>query len=467
MGVRLVGNFVLIMILARLLSPEQFGLHALAMSVIAMTMILVDMGLGNAVIQRKSVTQEQLSTLYWINLALALILMAAIWNGAPLIAEFYHEERIIGLLRLLSFAFLFTGSAQLIRFMAEKELEFKSIALTELVAFVFGFCVTVGSGLYGLGAYSFGIGYLANSALFACLAWGVLAKGWRPSFVCALADSMSLLKFGMKVFATSLVNSLGAQADLIIAGRLASSASVGLYSQPRDLTFKLVLMINPIVTRVGLPLIAKKHPDRDAVAAIYKKTIRMVAFVNFPLFGFIYLFSDPITLIYLGPTWADAAPYLEASAIWMCFRCLGNPIGSLLIGTGRPGQAFFSSLLVTISVFCVGYYAVSAFGLGALAQSLAMFYAFLIIPFWYFNIRPACNLGFKEYLGQILPAAVATAAAVFLAQFATRSIEDALVVLVAGVFLGGASYIAVSFGINRDALNTMLRLVRAPKGVIK
>lgn len=463
MGTRAGVAFLQLAVLARILSPEDFGLQALAMTVIGMLAVFSDLGISSAIIHYDDISDEQLSSLYWLNVGLGVFLTLVVLLLSPLVAGFYANDALQPILLILSFVFIINASAQQLRVIAEKELQFSALARIEIASTLIGFTVALSSALLGAAVYALTYGYIATVGSFSMLCWLLLSRGWRPRLAFKWSDVSKHVRFGIHLLGVSVANTLSYQADVIVAGRMFSAAQVGLYFQPRELSMRIMLIINPIVTRVGLPLIAKVQNDRQALAKIYADTILMTASINFPVYAALALFAPEVVGIVLGSKWMAASGFMRAVAIWCAIRSIGNPIGSLLVGTGRTRQALVSSVTITLLVFSTVWLSADRFGLVGIPYALAALYTALIIPFWYFNVEPASGLSFVRYHTQLAKPAAATAAALLAAWSAALGFETPVLRLLAGGISGGIVYLLCSIWWNRRWITAVRQLVGRSK----
>ncbi|MCV9965915.1 MOP flippase family protein [Pararhizobium sp. BT-229] len=460
MGIRAAIAFVQLAILARTLSPEDFGLQALAMTVIATMTIFSDIGIASAIIHYPDVTDRQLSSLYWLNIGLGVFLTALLAGASPLIAAFYGEAALTPILLILSSVFIVTASGQQLRVMAEKNLQFQSLAKVEILSASLGFCTAIVSAFNNAEVYALSFGYLVTAISFSLLCWLRLSRGWRPQLVFHWQEISKHLRFGGHLLGVNFANTLGAQADIIVTGRIFTAETVGMYFQPRELAMRTMMIINPIVTRVGLPLIANVQNDKAAVARIYAKTILMTSSINFPIYGAIAVFAPEVVSIVLGSKWLAASELMRAVAIWCAVRSIGNPIGSLLVGTGHTRRALISSIVMASSVFAVVWYSGATFGILGVPYGLSAFYIFAIVPFWYFNVNPASGLGFWAYHSQLARPALTTALATAAGWFAAYPFEASIIRLLVGGIAGGGIYLGASYWTNRDWLLSIRELFK-------
>lgn len=260
------------------------------------------------------------------------------------------------------------------------------------------------------------------------------------------------------MMANNFINSFNAQADVLIAGRLFPAATLGIYSLPRSLSLSVAGAINPVVTRVGLPVMAKAQHDKEFLKSIYLKTIRMTASINFPIYIALAVFSKEAVLLVFGSKWIDAAPLLVYLAFWGLFRSCGNPVGSLLLAVGRPDLSFKWNL-VMLFVVPPALWVGAHFGIAGLAITQATLMAILMIPAWYFMIWPHCGAGAVEYAKSMLGPLFAAILAIALGYLAVSSLSLSLWRLGAAAIVAIPAYLTLCIAFNREWLWAMKQLI--------
>src|SRR5690606_3306961 len=216
-----------------------------------------------------------------------------------------------------------------------------------------------------------------------------------------IQETLPFLRYGSYIVGESLLNTIQRQADIFVASFFASPALLGLYSMPRDFCFKVGMTINPIITRIGFPLMSRHQQDVAPLKSIYLQTLRMTSSLNFPLYFVLGVFAQELVLLLFGAQWKDAAIYMQLLAIWGALRSVGNPVGSLLHAIGAVRQAFWWNvcmlLLLPVCYWLSAYY----FGLVGLSITLVLTHIILLPLTWWFLVRSLCHVGFVEYLAQI------------------------------------------------------------------
>jgi len=290
------------------------------------------------------------------------------------------------------------------------------------------------------------------------LAWVFLARGWRPLWRFRVADVRSYLAFGGSLVANGIVNQINMSIDLLLGGRMLAAAQLGLYSLPRNLVLQLQFMVNPVITRVGFPLIAQVQSDVPRVRSIYLKTLNMTASTNAPLYVGIAFFAPEVVLIMLGDKWMAATDLLRLLALWGFLRSTGNPVGSLLFGMGRANLALkwnTGMLFVVPPVLWMG----SQFGTLGLAWSLLGFTVAIFIPGWFVLVRPLCQAKLWEYSVAALRPFLIAVMSIAPAYFLTGQIDNAYVRMAVAVALSIPVYVAMSYLGNREWFFSMMTLV--------
>lgn len=451
-------QIVQVAVLARLLTPEDYGLIAMVGVVLSFAGLFVDLGVNSAFVQRQDVTLEQRSSLFWFNIAWGAGLSLLVITVSPLLAWVFGDERLTPLVMLSAATFVIGSLGQQVRMAAEKKLDFRAIALLEITAVILGFISALLAAVSGWGVYSLVLGGIVSAISGTAFAWMFLAQGWRPMWRLRIAEVKPYLGFGGAMVANNFVNQINMTIDLFLGGRLLGAAQLGLYSVPRNLVLQLQFMVNPIITRVGFPLIAQVQNDVVRVRSIYLKTMNMTASTNAPLYVGIAVFAPDIVVTLLGDGWQSSAPLLRILAVWGFFRSISNPAGSLLFGMGRADLALkwnATFLLIVPPVMWAG----SQFGPIGLAWALLGFSIFMYIPSWYFLVRSLCQAGIYEYSVAALRPLLLAMLSMVPAYLVAAQLDGVIVRLVVAIMISALLYLAISYKANREWFAAMTELL--------
>lgn len=448
-------------ILARLLTPSDFGLMAIVMATYGVLSLLIDLGLSNALIHFPDPTPKVASSLYWLNLGGSIVMMAILMIAAWPIAHIYAEPGVLPAMITLSIAMPLNALGQQFRVIAEKELRFQKLAGIEIASALCGFIVAISIAGFNGGVYSLILAILTSAAISSALSWALLSDGLRPHFHFAFGDVKNHLGFGSYRLGGTLLISAQMQVDILIGAAMSGSGAMGLYTVPRDLTLRLAnTVINPIVTRVGLPVMAKIQGDKVALKSIYIKTMKMTSSINFPIYSMLMLWPNEIVAIALGQQWEGSAEFIRMFAAWALLRSIANPVGSLLNATGRVRLAFWWDLALLCLIPPLLYVGHVFGSLEGLAIAMIGIQLLTFYPHYRLLVAPACGATFREYAGALVPALASTTIAAG-ASVSIRSVIDVhgWLLLIAGLSAGGLAYLLSSFILNRAWLSAMSELI--------
>jgi O-antigen/teichoic acid export membrane protein len=444
--------------LARLLSPEDYGLMAMVVVVLSFAGLFVDLGINSAYVQQQSITPEQRSSLFWLNVLTGTALTGLVVAASPLLAWLFGDSRLIPLMMLSASTFVLSALGQQVLMAAEKALDFRPVAILEICATLLGFTVALLTAMEGWGVYSLVAAGIASALTSTLSAWLFMARGWRPMLRLNIVEIRHFLSFGSATVANNLVNQINTTVDIFLGGRLLAATQLGFYSVPRNLTLQLQFMINPIITRVGFPLIAQVQSDVPRVKTIYLKTLNMTASTNAPLYLGIAFFAPEIVAIVLGAGWDRSVETLRILALWGGLRSTGNPVGSLLFGMGRADLALkwnLAMFLIVAPALWLG----SKNGPEGLAWVLLSVQVGFFVPGWYVLVRPLCQARLEEYATSALKPFLLAGLSILPAYWVAIQLDGPIGRLLVGIVIAIPLYMAVSFRANHEWFSAMFELL--------
>lgn len=335
-------------ILARLLSPDDYGLLGMITVVIVFSQVFTDLGISSAIIYYQNLTRDQLSTLYWINLLSGLLVFLAVIGLRPVIAGFYHEPRLMELLIYVAFIFLLTPFGQQFQFLLQKELEFNQLAKVEIFSVVLGSFSAITFAFLGFGVYSQIWGQLitagSKSIYLLVIGW----KKWRPQFVFKLKGLKGVVKFGAFQMGSRTVGYFASNIDYLLIGRYLGAEALGVYNLAYQLIVIPVTKINPIVTKVAFPVFSLHQDNNEVINKSFVNMSKLLSVVTFPILIGLIACADVFVPVVFGEKWEVAIPVVQILAVLGILRVLMNPNGSLLLGKGRADLGFIWDFFVAV-----------------------------------------------------------------------------------------------------------------------
>lgn len=459
-----VVQFTQTIILAHYLSSTDFGLMAMVMVVIGFSQIFVDMGISGAIIHEKNITHVQLSSLYWLNIALGLVIFLIIFSLAQYIANFYNEPLIRPLIQLLSLTFIIISIGNQYRVLFQKELEFDILAKIGMLSTILTFILAVSLAIYGYGVYAIVYASLFGSVVnsLSCFMLGI--KKHQPSLVFKYNEITKFIRFGSFRLGAMTINYFNSQFDVILIGKLLGTEALGVYSIAKNLSMRPAGIINPIITNITFPVMAKIQDETLKLKSMYLKSINYLSSINFPIYLLIAILAEPIVLTLLGEKWKESIPILQILSLYAAFRSTANPMGSLQLAKGRADLGFYWNLSLFF-VIPLSIYSGSSWGLIGVAYTLLGLQILLSMFGWYFMIKPLCGAGFKEYYWQIIKPLMFALAGGLLAYKINifLSINNIIFSIIMISAIMGVVVIVLHILYNRDFTDTIFKLIGKKK----
>jgi PST family polysaccharide transporter len=343
------------LVLARLLTPSDFGLIAMVMSITGFAMIFSSLGLSTATIQKAEINHGQISTLFWINVALGILVAAAVVALAPAIAWFYNDPRLVPITMALGTTFIFGGLAVQHQAMLLRHMRFFSIGVVEVASMAIGVAAAIVSGILGTGYWSLVIMYVAIAAATTIGMW--IAFPWLPGRPRRGVGVKGMLGFGGNITGFNIVNYFSRNADNILIGWYWGSGPVGLYSKAYSLLMLPLRQINAPISAVAVPALSRLQNKPERYRRYYIKAISMIALITMPGVIFMIFMSKELVAVLLGPQWERASVIFAVFGIAALGQPIANSTGWLYISQGRSRDMFRWGIIgssITISSFAIG-----------------------------------------------------------------------------------------------------------------
>ena len=321
------------MVLARMLTPDDYGIFGMALVVTGLLGLFNDLGLSMATIQRKEITHEQVSTLFWVNAGLGLLIALLAVALAPAVAWFFDDPRITPVIAALAFAFLLGGLAVQHQALLRRQMRFGRIALLETASLAVGITVGIGCAWRGFGYWSLVGMQLATVVTTVVFSWTLCR--WVPGRPRRGAEVRSLVGFGAHMMGFNTVNYLGKSVDNLLLGWRWGAASVGFYSNARRLMQLPVTQLNTPVTQVAVPALSRIADQPARYRAAYLRFVDKILLVALPGVAFLIASSDWLVAVLLGPQWGESARIFAILGAAALVEPLMSTAGWLFISQGR------------------------------------------------------------------------------------------------------------------------------------
>lgn len=449
-------NFIVGIVMARLLSPSDFGITALPAVFMAIASTIQDGGLANALIRKKEVTNIDLSTTFYYSICLGVVLYLTLFLSAPLIADFYHTPILVSLIRVTAIGFLYSPLITPQNILLRRRLDFKTLTKISLVTRVFGATVGIVMAYVGYGVWSLVISNLLAGMFTLLIAW--LVVRWLPKYGWSKESFKYLWGYGNKIMFSSIIENLYSNIAPVFIGKYYSPAQLGIYNRAQGYASMPSQNITGAINNVSFPVLSKMQDDTEKLAYNYRRMLRLSAFVIFPIMLMLSALARPLVITMITEKWEHSIIFLQI----MCFSMMWYPIHAinlnLLMVKGRSDLFFrleiikkitgISILLITLPMglvpFCYG---------GIFSSMVA-----LIINTYYTG--KLIHIGYIKQMKDLLPIFSLSMFVWIVIHISNYFISNYIVQLIVGGSVGLIVYLGFAFLFRFDELNDVKYLLK-------
>jgi O-antigen/teichoic acid export membrane protein len=365
-GAQFVIQSVSTVVLARLLTPADFGLVAMVTALTGLGQAFADLGLSEATIQHEEINHDQVSTLFWINVAVGLALMLAVSALAPALAWFYREPRIEDIAYVVSFTFLVGGLRVQHDALLKRQMRFSALATRDVASCALAVLVAVVMAWRGAGYWALVAFPLTFNATVMVFSW--LMARWMPGLPRRGAKVASLIAFGGNTAASYIICSVNRTADNILIGWHLGAGPLGFYSRACNLVMMPVLRISAPAASVAVPAFSRIQSEPELFARSYLRVVSLIVWISAPILGFLFVAAEPVVIVILGNQWRESAPIFRILAVSALGQLLLESIIWLLVSRGESKRLL--KLMSVVAPVVIGSFLIGLpFGIRGVALS--------------------------------------------------------------------------------------------------
>jgi PST family polysaccharide transporter len=429
------------LILARLLIPEHFGLIGMVTAITGMAERLSSMGLSTATIQTAEINYKQCSNLFWINFAGGCVLGMALCALAPVIADFYNDERLVPIILAISTNFLWKGLTVQHMALLHRQMKQPQIAGNQLAVNFLSNCLAVALAFYGLGYWALVWRDVISGFLYAIGVW-VLCP-WLPGIPSRDTKIGGLLRFGRDMTFTQILVALSFHIDSLLLGKFAGPTALGLYRQAYNLMMTPIEQLETPIWTISQSGLSRLQDDPERYRRYYQQILFVVNLATIPLGAFVVIYAKEIVSVVLGQKWMEAVIFLQIFGVAAAIQPAAGTISLVLVTFGKTQKNFLLVLansLVTVISMAV------AIPWGAVGICLAKVSAtvFMLLPRIYYSFPGtpvSMGVFFRVFSRPFIGSLVMVVALVLLRHFAPM--KNGLSSLCVGCGMAGITYLAV------------------------
>lgn len=429
-------TFIVGIVLARILSPDEYGLIGICLIFNTVLNGIVDSGFSNALIRKKDVTDEDYNTMFITNMIISIILYVLLFFSTPLVSDFFHRDELTALVRTTGLVLFFNALSITQVTILTKKIDFKTKTKASLVSAIISGVIGIAMAFMGYGVWSLVAQQLSKQLLYTLCLW-ILNKWW-PKFTFYKASFKYMWGFGWKLLVSGLLNNIWTQLYQVVIGRYYTSSTLGHYTRAHEYASIFSSNLTSIVQRVSFPALAEIQDDKERMVQGYRKIIKITMFVTAVCMISLGAISEPLIYTLIGTKWYEAATYLPLICISMSLYPLHAINLNILQVIGRSDIFLYLEVLkkfvglvpLVIGVFCGIYY--------MLLASIFTGVLSLYLNTWYTG--KTLNYTFWKQLHDIAPSyftALVIAVAVYFLKFLMLPCYVVLVLqIIVGIIVG-------------------------------
>ena len=450
-------TLIVSIILARILTPSDFGTVSLVMVFTTIMQVFVDSGLGTALIQKKNADDLDFSSVFYFNFAVCLILYAGMFIAAPYIAGFYNDVSLTPIIRVISLTIVISGVKGIQQSYVSRNMLFKRFFFATLGGTIFSAFLGIGMAYAGCGVWSIVAQQLSNTAIDTLILW--ITVKWRPKKMFSWSRLKSLLSYGWKLLASSLLDTVYNNLRNLVIGKIYTSADLAYYNQGDKFPKVVITNINASIDSVLLPSMSGEQENCERVKSMTRRAIKTSTYIMAPLMMGLIFCAEPIVKLLLTEKWLPCVPYLRI----FCFTYMFWPIHtanlSAIKAMGRSD--FFLKLEIIKKVMGLAWLLFTM-----RISVMAMAYSLIVsgILSQIINSWPnwkLLNYNYFEQLRDILPSIIIAVGMGICVYFISFIPMPTIVTLLIQIVIGAVIYIGVSAALKLEEFEYLFGMIKS------
>lgn len=449
-------QFLVMIVMARLLTPKDYGLVGMVAIFIAVAQSLVDSGFSQALIRKQNRTETDNSTVFYFNIVVGILLYLVLFAIAPLVADFYDSPELTALMRVICLSVVFNSFVVVQRALLTVNIDFKTQAKASLTAAVVSGVIGIGMAYSGFSYWSIVAQQLVNLGLNTLVLW--IFTRWRPRWIYSWGSFRELFTFGSKLMFSGLLDVVYRNMYLLVIGKVFTASSLGYYTRANQFAEFPSSNLTGIMQRVTYPVLCQIQDDDERLAQIYRRFLRLSAFLIFPLLVGLSAVAEPFVLLLLKEQWLFAATLLQI----ICFAMMWYPIHAinlnLLQVKGRSDLFLRLEIIkkaIAVLILCV------TIPMGLIAMCVGQILSSLIALIINTNYTgKLIQVGFLRQMRDLLPTLLLSLSMWGVVYGITSCLSGIILQLIVGIVAGMVYYIALSALFHFPELKELYSIIR-------
>ena len=451
-----VMNFIVSVILARLLEPSLYGSIALVTAITAILQVFVDSGMANSLIQKKDTDDLDYSSVFYFNLVFCLVLYGGLFLAAPMIGRIYHDLSLVPVVRVLGLTIVVSGVKNVQQAYVAKTMQFRRFFFATLGGTIFSAVVGIALAYLGKGVWALVFQQLLNVTVNTAILW--LTVGWRPKPVFSWERLNVLVSYGWKLLVSQLLDTAYLKLYQFIIGLRYSTADLAYYNKGDQFPNLIMENTNASLDSVLLPVLSSEQDDKTRVREMTSRAIRVSTYVLMPLMAGLAVCAEPVVRLLLTEKWMPCVPYMQLFCVYYALWPLHTANLNAIKATGHSGiflyQEIIKKVLETAVLLVTMRYSVMAITWGLLFSGFAS----VLINAW--PNRKLLNYSIFQQLRDAMPAMLLSVVMTLILYPVTRTGLHDLIKLIIMVPAGAAIYVAGSVLLKVESFRYILEIAQ-------
>lgn len=449
-------QFVLQVILARILAPEIYGMVAIVCIFIGFSNVFIQRGFSTALVQRKAIGKKDVSSVFYCSLMIATVLYAILYFCAPLVAEFFKMPELEKLLRIMCLS-LFPGVYSSIQnALLRRDLNFKVVFLASTISVCISGGIAIWMAYHGFGVWALAFQQLIYSFLVVVVQFCFCR--WVPMLYFSLSRVSYFWSFGWKVLVTGFIDELFVEVRAFVIGKMYTARDLSFFNRGKQFPQLLMNSINGSLQAVLLPRFSSMQDDKEKIRSTLKSSISIIYFILLPLLVILACCAQPLISVLLTDKWLPCVPYLQLYCLFYacwpfctsCMQAIYAISRSDVVLKVEVIRKVFDATALLISVF----YGVFWIAIGAVVVEL------ISMPLYIYPSRKLLNYSLRAQIKELLPAVVISAVMAAIMLVIGRLDFSPIVILVGQVSIGLIVYVSLSLVFQKKLSNTLLNMLK-------
>lgn len=449
-------SFILSVILARLLMPDEYGTITMVLVFINIANVFVTNGFGEALVQRKNATDEDFTTVFYCSLAVAVFLYSVLYITAPLIAAFYDSPELALVLRVLSLKLPIASINSIQRAYVQKNMQFKKFFFSTLGGTILSGVLGIFMAYKGFGVWALVAQYMSNS----CVATIVMffTVRWKPKLIFCKSSAKELIKYAWKLTAASLINTVYNELRSLIIGKKYSSSDLAYYNKGNHIPSLAITNINSAISTVIFPAMSQCNNAPNRLKAITRRSMKVAAFVIFPVMGGIIGVGESLIRLLLTEKWIPCVPYLYMACMYWACQPVQTANWQVIKAMGRSDLALRLEIYKKVIGFLLVFVSIP-FGVEAIAASNVLFAIISML----INIIPnkrLINYSIREQMLDLAPSFISSVVMCLVVLEVGNIVLPDIVLIPVQVAIGIGIYVFCSVLLRNDSFSYILDILK-------